>query len=86
MAAKSPAAWASMSWPNVYGQPGICAVVRVVGGQLEEPADRRAALVQLAGRVQEARPVAGGRGASGAVAQERPDPGERRVAAGRRAR
>ena len=23
MAAKSPAAWASMSWPNVYGQSGI---------------------------------------------------------------
>ena len=41
---------------------GDVAVVRVVGRQLEEAADRWAALVQLAGRVEEARAVAGGRG------------------------
>ena len=80
MAAKSPAAWASMSWPKVYGQPGIVEVGRVVRGQLEEPADRRAALVELAGRVQEARAVAGGRRPAGPVAEERPDPGEGLVA------
>ena len=40
------------------------AVDRVVGGELEEPAARRAALVELAGRVEEARPVAGGRRAA----------------------
>ena len=49
-------------------------------GQLEEPADRRAALVELAGRMQEARAVAGGRGAAGPVAQQRPDAGEGLVA------
>ena len=54
----------------------------MVGGQLEEPADRRAALVELAGRVEEARAVAGGRRSAGRVAQERPDPGDRRIAAG----
>ena len=54
-------------------------VDRVVRGQLEEPADRRAALVELAGRVQEARSVAGGRGAAGPVAEQRADPRERRV-------
>ena len=58
-------------------------VGRVVGGQLEEPADRRAALVELAGRVQEARAVAGRRRALRPVAQQRPDPGEGLVA-GRR--
>ena len=44
-------------------------VGRVVRGQLDEPADRGAALVELAGRVQEARPVAGGRRAAGPVAE-----------------
>ena len=63
---------------------GDRAVARVVRGQLEEPADRRAALVELAGRVQEARAVAGGRRPAGPVAQERPDPGDRRVARRRR--
>ena len=84
MAAKSPAAWASMSWPKVYGQSGIVDVGRVVRGQLEEPADRRAALVELAGRVQEARAVAGRRRPAGPVAQERPDPREGRIPVGRR--
>ena len=55
-------------------------VGRMVRGQLEEPADRRAALVELAGRVQEARAVAGGRGAAGPVAEQRPDPGDGLVA------
>ena len=73
-----------MSWPNVYGQPGMSQVGRVVRGQLEEPADRRAALVQLAGRVEEARAVAGGRRPAGPVAQQRADPGEGLVALGRR--
>src|SRR6478672_6361966 len=49
-------------------------IVRVVRGELEEPADRRAALVELAGRMEEARPVAGGRGAVGRVAEHRADP------------
>src|SRR5256885_4480930 len=44
---------------------GDGSVVRVVGRQLEEPADWRAALVELPGRVEEARAVAGGRGAAG---------------------
>ena len=61
-------------------------VGRMVGGQLEEPADRRAALVELAGRVEEARPVAGGRGAAGPVAEQSPDARERRVARRRSAR
>ena len=56
----------------------------MVRGQLEEPADRRAALVELAGRVEEARAVAGGRRAPGPVAQQRPDPGEGLVAGRRR--
>ena len=43
---------------------------RVVGGQLEEPAGRRAALVELAGGVEEARAVAGRRGPLRRVAQE----------------
>jgi len=47
------------------------AVVGVFGHQLQEPADRGAALVQLSGRVQEARPVADGRGAAGPVAEQR---------------
>ncbi len=56
------------------------AVLGMVGGQLDEPADGCATLVELAGRVQEARAVAGGRRAKRAVAQEGADPGERRVA------
>ena len=62
---------------------GDRAIGRVVRGQLEEPADRRAALVELAGRVEEARAVAGRRGATGPIAQQRPDAGEGLVA-GRR--
>src|SRR4051794_25134783 len=54
----------------------------MIGCQLDEPADRRATLVQLAGRVEEARSVAGGGRPPRAVAQERPDPGHRRVARG----
>ena len=59
-------------------------VGRVIRGQLEEPADRGAALVQLAGRVEEARAVAGGRRAAGPVTEQRADPGERVVASGGR--
>ena len=59
-------------------------VGRVVGGQLEEPADRRAALVELAGRVQEARAVAGRGRALRPIAEQRPDAGEGLVAGRRR--
>ena len=55
---------------------GDRAVDGMVRGQLEEPADRRAALVELAGRVQEARAVAGGRRPSRAISRDRPDPAE----------
>ena len=68
-----PAAWASISRPNVYGQPGIGRSIGMVRRELEEPADRRAALVELAGRVEEARPVAGGRRAARRVARASPD-------------
>ena len=68
MRAKSPAAWASMSWPKVYGQPGIGAVDRVVGGQLEEPADRRR------------RPCGAGRSSGGSAGRSRPSS---RAASGR---
>ncbi len=61
-------------------------VGRVVRGQLDEPADRRAALVELAGRMQEARAVAGRRGPPGPVAQQRADPGHGLVAGRRSAR
>ena len=64
IAAKSPSAWASISRPNVYGQPGIGRSTGWSDGELEEPAGRRAALVELAGRVQEARAVAGRRRAA----------------------
>ena len=59
---------------------GDVAVGRVVGGELEEPARRGAALVELAGRVEEARPVASGRGAAGRVAEPPADAGHRDVA------
>ena len=52
-----------MSVPNVSCQPGMRDRLGVVRGQLEEAADRRAALVQLAGRVEEARAKANGHGA-----------------------
>ena len=74
-------ACASMSWPNVYGLPGIGRSIGWSAVELEEPADRRAALVELAGRVQEARAVAGGGGRLGAVTQQCPEPGEGLVAA-----
>ena len=45
---------------------------------------RRPALVQLPGRMEEARAVAGGRGVAGRVAEPRPDPGHRLVARRRR--
>ena len=66
------------------GPTGDRSVDRMVRRQLDEPASRRAALVELAGRVQEARPVAGGRGVAGRVAEEGPDAGDRGVAAGGR--
>src|SRR6478735_91635 len=49
-------------------------VVGVVRRDLEEPADRRATLVELAGRVEEARSVAGGGGALGRVPEQGADP------------
>ena len=68
--AKSPAAWAAMSVPKVSFQPGIGRSSAVAAGQLDEAAGRRAALVQLAGRVEEARSVADGHGALRSVAQQ----------------
>ena len=56
----------------------------VVRRQLEEPAGRRTALVQLAGRMEEARTVARGRRRAGRVAEEQADPAERLVAGGGR--
>ena len=58
-------------------------VDRMVRGELEEPAAGRAALVELAGRVEESRPVAGRRRSPGPVAQRRADPGDRRIRLGR---
>ena len=84
MAPKSPARLGVDELAEGVRPAGDVEVGRVVGGQLEEPADGRAALVELAGRVQEARAVAGGRRAPRPVAQERPDPGERLVARRRR--
>ncbi len=55
----------------------------MVGGELEEQSDRRPALVELAGRMEESGPVAGRRRLAGSIPQERPDPGNRRVAGGR---
>ena len=55
---------------------GDLEVGRVIRGQLEEPADRGAALVELAGRVEEARAVAGRGRPLRLVAQQRPDPGD----------
>ena len=61
------------------GRVGDRPIDRVVRGQLEEPADRGAALVELTGRVEEAGAVAEGRGAAGGVAEEAPDPERGRV-------
>ena len=52
-------------------------VVGVARDQLQEAARRRAALVQLPGRVQEPRAVAQGRGVPCPVAQQRLDPAQR---------
>ena len=52
----------SMSMPNVSLRPGMGTSAGAATGELDEAADRRAALVELAGRVQEARPVAERRG------------------------
>ena len=49
---------------------GDRAVLRMIGRELQEPADRRAALVELAGRVEETRAIAGCRGTAGLVAQQ----------------
>src|SRR5688572_21979342 len=59
-------------------------VNRVVGGQLEEPADRRTTLVELAGRVQEARAIAGRGRTLRPITEQRPDAGEGIVAGRRR--
>src|SRR4051812_4190464 len=59
-------------------------VVGVVRCELEEPAGGWPALVQLAGRVEEPRPVAGRRRAARSVAEERADARDRLVALGRR--
>src|SRR5689334_10428798 len=50
----------------------------MVRRQLDEPADRRTALVELARRMEEARAVAGRRRAAGRVAEEGPDAIHRR--------
>src|SRR3954451_17688457 len=59
-------------------------VVGMVGCELEEPAGRRTALVELARRMQEARPIAGGRRAPGPVAEEPADARDRLIALRRR--
>ena len=60
MAAKSPAAWASMSWPKVYGQPGIVD---------DRPDGRRSA----GGTSRSARrPCAAGRSSAGSAGRSRP--------------
>src|SRR6188768_3329655 len=51
-------------------------VDRMVRGELDEPADRRAALVQLPGRMEEPRTVAEGGRTPRRVAQQAPDGGE----------
>jgi hypothetical protein len=56
----------------------------MIRGELEEPSDRRAALVELARRVEESGPVSRRRRASRAIAQPRPDARDRLVAGGRR--
>ena len=53
-------------------------VVWMVRGQLQKAADRCAALVLLAGRMQEARSEADGHGTAGLVAQQRGDVTQRR--------
>ena len=58
MAAKSPAAWASMSCPKVYGQPGIS---RSVGGRTSAGGTSRSAR----------RPCATGRSNAGSEARSR---------------
>ena len=61
------------------------AVGRVVSGQLDEPADRRATLVELSGRMEEARSVARGGGPLRPVAFGVREGGDRWPAARRRA-
>ena len=55
-------------------------IVGMLLRQLEEPADRRTALVELARRVEEAWPVAGRRGPAGPVPDQGAEPAEGRVA------
>ena len=83
MAAKSPVGLGVDELAEGVRPARDRAVVGVVGGELEEPADRGAALVELAGRVQEARPVAGRGRAPRRVAEQGPDAAEGRVAAPR---
>src|ERR1035437_4064244 len=64
---------------------GVCLtrdleIVRVLTHELEEPADRGAALVQLPGGVEETRAVTHGRGSVCLIAQQRPDCQQGRVA------
>ncbi len=55
---KSPSAWLRISRRNPNGRPGIFSSLARVVHDLAEEADVRAALVQLPGRVEIARPVA----------------------------
>ena len=63
--ARSPSACAAMSVPNALRPAGDRQVLRRIGGDLEEDPGVRAALVQLPGRVQEARAEAERRGRAG---------------------
>ena len=75
--AKSPAACARISLPEAERLPGDRQLVAGVVDDLEEDARRRAALVQLAGRVQVARPEAVRDDAAGRLSRplgERGDP------------
>ena len=62
--ARSPSAWASMSTPKVSLRPGMGRSSGWPATSCRKQPDGRAALVQLAGRVQEARAVAERRGAA----------------------
>src|SRR3990170_410842 len=56
----------------------------VAGYELEEPAGPRSAFVELAGRMQVARPVADGGGPFRGIAEGEADPSQRRVTLSRR--
>ena len=62
------------------GLTGDLAIIGVLGHELQEPADRGAALVELSCGVQETRSVPDGRGPMGPVAELGSDRGQGRIA------